>query len=152
MYSAIELWHGIGTMHTCKMTLLTSETLILWVSFANTTMRYVRLHKQSTLLRKYPPKGIQNLWLPKHAFVIHVYQCREKYDCVLPKKINSFFYNSGNFNWQKIHYTYKTRVAIKIFVNFIFRWNYNFIKISIRITTFITNINDNVKSFKAIFI
>ncbi|VDB85952.1 BgtTE-56040 [Blumeria graminis f. sp. tritici] len=39
------------------MTLLTLETLILWISFANTTMRYVRLHKQSTLLRKYPPEG-----------------------------------------------------------------------------------------------
>ena len=46
-----------GAMYTCWMTLSTLETLILWISFANTTMRYVRLHKQSTLLRKYPPKG-----------------------------------------------------------------------------------------------
>ena len=40
------------------MTLLTFETIILWISFANTNMRYACLHKQSTLLRKYPPKGI----------------------------------------------------------------------------------------------
>ncbi|VCU39872.1 BgtTE-56014 [Blumeria graminis f. sp. tritici] len=39
------------------MTLLTLETLILWISFSNTTKRYASLHKQSTLLRKYPPKG-----------------------------------------------------------------------------------------------
>ena len=46
-----------GTIYICRMTLLTLETLILWISFANTTMRYVRLHKQSTLFREYSSKG-----------------------------------------------------------------------------------------------
>ena len=50
-----------GAMYTCRMTLLTLETLILWISFVNTTMRYACFHKQSTLLRMYPRKGNPNL-------------------------------------------------------------------------------------------
>ena len=46
-----------GAKYTCWMTLFTLETLILGISFASTTMRYACLHKQSTLFRKYPPKG-----------------------------------------------------------------------------------------------
>ncbi|VDB92563.1 Bgt-20285 [Blumeria graminis f. sp. tritici] len=49
-----------GAMYTCRMTLLTLQTLILWISFANTSMRYVRLQKQSTLLHNYPSKRNSN--------------------------------------------------------------------------------------------
>ena len=52
MYSAIWLWHIAGAIYTCVMILLTLETLILWISFANATLRYACLHKQSTLLHK----------------------------------------------------------------------------------------------------
>ena len=43
------------------MTFMTLETLILWISFVNTTMRYVYLHNLSTLLREYPPKRYSKL-------------------------------------------------------------------------------------------
>ena len=39
------------------MTLLTLDTLILCILYVNTTIKYACLHKQSTRLLVYPPKG-----------------------------------------------------------------------------------------------
>ena len=72
-------------MNSHGMTLLTLKTLILWVSFADTALRFIRLHKQSTLLRIYPPKGnILTLWSSMDNTLVCAQYLRNNCGRVLP--------------------------------------------------------------------